>query len=115
MGIKNYLVKVVSLATGGSVMWVSKVFAQIEPPLVPDTPTRIEDVIANIINVLLFVVGVTAVIMLIVGGIRYITSGGSQENVTKAKNTIIYAIVGIVVAVVAYALVNFVVTRLTAN
>ena len=46
--------------------------------------------------------------MLIIGGIRYVISGGDQAQVTAAKNTILYAIVGIVVAFLAYAAVNFV-------
>jgi len=50
--------------------------------------------------------------MLIIGGIRYVISGGDQNQVTGAKNTIMYAIVGIVVAFLAFAAVNFVVTKL---
>ena len=66
----------------------------------------------TIVNILLFIVGAISVIMLIVGGIRYVVSGGDQSAVTGAKNTILYAIVGIVVAFLAYAAVNFVVTQL---
>lgn len=62
----------------------------------------------TIVNIMLFIVGAVAVIMLIIGGIRYVTSAGDQTHVTAAKNTILYAIVGIVVAVLAYAVVNFV-------
>jgi hypothetical protein len=60
-------------------------------------------------NVLLFIIGAIAVIMLIIGGIRYVVSGGDSSAVTSAKNTILYAVVGIVVALLAYALVNFVI------
>lgn len=66
----------------------------------------------TITNVLLFLVGAVAVIMLIIGGIRYVVSGGDQSAVTSAKNTILYAIVGIIVALLAYGIVNFVVTQL---
>lgn len=69
------------------------------------------DLVANIKTVtdtMLFVIGVVAVIMLIVGGFRYIFSGGNSQNTTAAKDTILYAVVGIVVALLAYALVNFV-------
>ena len=59
-------------------------------------------------NVLLFIIGAISVIMLIIGGIRYTISGGDSSAVTAAKNTILYAIVGIVVALFAYAIVNFV-------
>jgi len=60
-------------------------------------------------NVLLFIIGAVSVIMLIIGGIRYTVSGGDSAAVTSAKNTILYAIVGIIVALLAYAVVNFVV------
>ena len=66
----------------------------------------------TVVNILLFIVGAISVIMLIVGGIRYVVSGGDQSAVTGAKNTILYAIVGIVVAFLAYAAVNFVITQL---
>jgi len=69
-------------------------------------------VFERVVNVLLFLVGSISVIMLIVGGIRYIVSSGDQNQVTGAKNTIMYAIIGIVVAVVAYGIVNFLLGRL---
>jgi hypothetical protein len=64
----------------------------------------------TITNVLLFVIGAISVIMLIIGGIRYTTSNGDSGAVTNAKNTILYAVIGIIVALLAYALVNFVIT-----
>lgn len=67
--------------------------------------------IKNIINTLLFVVGAVSVVMIIVGGILYTTSAGDAGRVTKAKNTIMYAVVGLVVAFVAFAVVQFVVSR----
>jgi hypothetical protein len=63
----------------------------------------------TITNVLLFLIGAISVIMLIVGGIRYVVSGGDSTAVQNAKNTILYAIVGVVVAILAYAVVNFVI------
>jgi hypothetical protein len=68
----------------------------------------LEDIIQNVINIMLFLVGATAVIMLIVGGFRYVTSNGDSSAITSAKNTILYSIVGIVVALAAFAIVNFV-------
>jgi hypothetical protein len=65
-----------------------------------------------IANILLFLVGAISVIMLIIGGVRYVVSGGDQNQVTGAKNTIMYAIIGIVIAFLAFAAVNFVVTQL---
>jgi len=68
-----------------------------------------------ITNVLLFIIGAISVIMLIIGGIRYVVSGGDSAAVTSAKNTILYAIVGIIVAILAYALVNFVIGSFAAT
>lgn len=64
--------------------------------------------VKNIINVVLYVLGIVAVIMIIVGGFRYVISGGDAGSVTAAKNTIMYAVIGLIVAVLAYAIVNFV-------
>jgi hypothetical protein len=65
-----------------------------------------------IANTLIFLVGAIAVIFLIIGGLRYVVSNGDSKNVTAAKDTILYAIVGIVVAVVSFALVQFVINAL---
>lgn len=70
-------------------------------------------IFVTITNILLFIIGAIAVIMLIVGGIRYVVSSGDQTAVTNAKNTILYAIIGIVVAFLAFAAVNFVTGQLT--
>ncbi len=64
--------------------------------------------IQNITNTMLFAIGVVAVIMLIVGGFRYIFSGGNSTSVNAAKDTILYAVIGIVVAILAFAIVNFI-------
>jgi len=61
-----------------------------------------------IVNTALYVIGALSVLMLIYGGIRYTISMGDEKNVVAAKNTIMYAVVGIVVALMAYAIVNFV-------
>lgn len=72
-------------------------------------------VFQTITNVLLYIIGAISVIMLIIGGIRYVVSGGDSAAVTSAKNTILYAVVGIVVAILAYALVNFVISSFSAS
>ena len=69
------------------------------------------DVFKNIVNILLFIIGAVSVIMLIYGGIRYTTSGGNANSVTAAKNTIMYSIIGLVVAILAFAVVQFVVNQ----
>jgi uncharacterized membrane protein len=60
------------------------------------------------INILSVVVGVIAVIMIIVGGFRYITSGGASEKVTSAKNTIMYAVIGLIIVALSQVIVQFV-------
>lgn len=72
-------------------------------------------IFVTITNIMLFIIGAIAVIMLIIGGIRYVVSAGDQNAVTSAKNTILYAIIGIVVAFLAYAAVNFVSNQLQAG
>lgn len=64
--------------------------------------------IGTLVNTLLFVVGALAVVMIIVAGILYVISNGDAGKVARAKNTLTYAIVGLVVAFVAFALVNWV-------
>ena len=66
----------------------------------------------QITNTILYIVGVIAVIMLIIGGIKYVVSGGDSKKVTDAKNTVLYAIIGLVIAFLAFAIVNFVVSAL---
>jgi predicted permease len=78
----------------------------------PTNGVSLNSVIKAIINILSLVVGVVAVIMVIIGGFRYITSGGDSNNVTSAKNTILYAIVGLVVVALAQAIVKFVLNKL---
>lgn len=67
------------------------------------------DLVKNLVNTLLFVVGLLSVIMIIVAGILYTTSAGDSNKVSRAKNTLTYAIVGLVVSILAYAIVNWVV------
>ncbi len=74
---------------------------------------RVDEIVSQVINLLSLAVGVVAVIMIILGGFRYITSGGDTGNVTSAKNTILYAIVGLVVVALAQVIVRFVVGRAT--
>lgn len=65
-------------------------------------------IIQTIINIILFLVGVVAVIMIIIGGFRYVVSGGDSSATKAAKDTIMYAVIGIIVALIAFAIVNFV-------
>jgi len=66
----------------------------------------------QIINVIIGVIGFIAVIVIILGGVQYTTSAGEASKVKKAKDTIMYGIVGLVVALLAYSIVNFVLSNL---
>lgn len=80
-----------------------------------DTQTaNLDDVIKTVVNTLLFIIGAVSVIMIIFGGFKYITSSGDSSNVTSAKNTILYAVIGLIVALLSYAIVNWVIDKLVA-
>ncbi len=70
--------------------------------------TNLMGVLNIVINVVLGVVGFIAVVMIIMGGISFTTSQGDAAKTTKARNTILYGVVGLVVALLAFAIVNFV-------
>lgn len=70
---------------------------------------NLESSVETVVNVLLFVAGAIAVVMIIIGGIRYVIAGGEQSHVKAAKDTIMYSIIGLVIVMLAYAVVNFVV------
>lgn len=69
---------------------------------------RISGVLRRVINILSAIVGVVAVIMIIIGGFKYIASGGDASKVASAKNTVIYAIVGLIIVAMAQVIVRFV-------
>jgi hypothetical protein len=73
--------------------------------------TTVNEVIGVVVNILSFVVGIVAVIMIIVAGFKYVTSGGDSSNVQSAKNTIMYAIVGLIIVAMARAITGFVLDR----
>lgn len=73
-----------------------------------NVPTNLDAQIQNITNFLLMAIGVIAVIMIIIGGIRYAVSGGDENGTRAAKDTILFAVIGLVVALLAYAIVSFV-------
>ena len=72
-------------------------------------------VFKQVTNTILYIVGIVAVIMLIIGGVRYVISGGDSKKVTDAKNTVLYAIIGLVICFFSYAIVNFVITSLPSS
>jgi hypothetical protein len=78
-----------------------------------DASETVNNMITTVINIFSLVVGVISVIMIIIGGLKYITSGGDSGNVSGAKNTILYAIIGLVVVALAQVIVLFVLEETT--
>jgi len=68
-------------------------------------------VLQNSLNIVYFLAGVIAIIVIIIGGITYATAAGNSSSVTKAKNMILYSVVGLVVIIIAFAITNFVILR----
>ena len=79
---------------------------------VTGSSSTLMDQLLLILNVALGVIGFVAVVMIVVGGLQYTTSSGEAGKVTKAKNTIMYGVIGLVVALLAFAIVNFVLTNI---
>ncbi|OGL22539.1 hypothetical protein A2707_04425 [Candidatus Saccharibacteria bacterium RIFCSPHIGHO2_01_FULL_45_15] len=69
----------------------------------------------NVVNVMMFLLGAIAVIMIVIGGIRYVTSNGDASSTKAAKDTILYSVIGLIVALIAYAIVSFVITQFSAR
>lgn len=69
--------------------------------------------IKKVIGILLFLIGMIAVIFIVIAGFRFVTSNGDSNTVSAAKDTIIYSVLGIIIAVMAYAIVNFIIDNIT--
>jgi TRAP-type C4-dicarboxylate transport system permease small subunit len=73
---------------------------------------QLSTVVINIINAIIGVLGLVAVIVIILGGVQYMTSSGDAAKVKKAKDTILYGVIGLIVCVLAFAIVNFVIANI---
>jgi hypothetical protein len=69
-------------------------------------------VLTNIINLLFWVAGIVSVIFIIVGGIMYIVSAGNENSTIKAKNTILWAVIGLIISLASIGITTFIITRL---
>ncbi len=78
-----------------------------------DGPTDLNNTIKTVIEIILYIVGILAVVFIIYGGIKYATSAGDSAKVTSAKNTIMYSVIGLIIAILAYAIVQFVLGNLS--
>ena len=68
--------------------------------------------ITTIINAVVGVLSLICVVVIIIGGVNYMTSSGDTAKVKKAKDTILYGIIGLIVCVLAFAIVNFVIAKI---
>ncbi len=75
--------------------------------------TAFQNAIKNITSTLFYVIGAISVIFLLIGAIRYITSTGDATRIKQAKDTIFYALAGVIIAIVAQALIAFVISRIS--
>lgn len=73
-----------------------------------DTSGSVQRIVKAIINVFSIIIGIVAVIMIMFGGFKYVTAAGDSNNINSAKNTILYAVIGLVVAAISQFLVQFV-------
>lgn len=120
--MKNKAIIYTLIASFLAIFTISPVYASVQQGAASakgsDQPTSLVGdggIFSEITNVLLFAIGAIAVIMIVVGGLRYVISGGDAKQVDAAKNTILYAIIGIVVALLAYAAVGFVTNSFTTS
>ncbi|MBR2803183.1 hypothetical protein IKE19_01205 [Candidatus Saccharibacteria bacterium] len=82
---------------------------------VGDNDGDLVTIITGIINAIIAVLGIVAVVVIILGGVSYMTSSGDAAKVKKAKDTILYGVIGLVVCVLAFAIVNFVILNIIKN
>lgn len=71
--------------------------------------TQIDTFVGTIVNTLLYILGAVSVVVIIIAGVGFTTSTGDPAAITKAKSTLTYAVIGLVVAILAYAIVNYVI------
>ncbi len=79
---------------------------------VGDNQDTLKDNVTSIINGVIAALGIVAVIVIIIGGVSYMTSSGDAGKVKKAKDTILYGVIGLVICVLAFAIVNFVISNI---
>lgn len=76
-----------------------------------DEANRVNQTLERVVRIFQIVVGIISVMMIIFGGLKYITSGGETNGVKAAKNTILYAVIGLVIVAIAESIVQFVLQR----
>ena len=76
-----------------------------------DANTKVSSLLTKIINIMSWIVGIASIIVIILGGLWFVTAGGSSEKVSKARNTVLFALIGLVVVLIAQVLVRFVINK----
>lgn len=79
----------------------------------PNAGSSVSNLLTNVIKLLSIFIGFIAVIMVVVGGLKYITANGDSGALASARNTVIYALVGLVIVAIAQVLVHFVIRKVT--
>ena len=110
---------VFGLATLSTVSLSNNVSAQVSDGIGAATTSEMEGrkidgdsgLVKSVVNILLWVIGILSIIMIIFSGIRYVTSAGDASKTKAAQNTLIYSVVGLIVAIMAWAIVDFVVNK----
>jgi len=77
-----------------------------------EDPTPLPEMVGNIIKVVLTFLGVVVIVIVIYAGFLWMTAGGNPEDVTKAKQWLTNAVIGLAIILAAYAITNFVITSL---
>lgn len=114
INVKDLAFTVLSLGVvSGALLLAPEASAQIETGLNAaganmDQGADVDGIVGNVVNVFLYIVGAVAVIMVIFGGFQYMTSAGDPSKASKGRNTVVYAIVGLLLAAFAYAIINYV-------
>lgn len=107
------------LATLSTVSLSNNVSAQVSDGIGAATTSEMEGrkidgdsgLVKSVVNILLWVIGILSIIMIIFSGIRYVTSSGDASKTKAAQNTLIYSVVGLIVAIMAWAIVDLVVNK----
>lgn len=97
---------VVSASTGKSVEWVDEILDSLI-----SAPLTLEEFVVKVLNWLIGASVILCVVMLIISGFLYMTSGGNEDKVGKATKTLVNAIIGLVISFVAVMLVNFILKK----
>lgn len=108
--MKKKIIAISTVATSYVLLAATQAHADLTAPSGLNGPSTLSGLITTVTNLLLGIAGAVAVIFIIVGGIQYSTSGGSEDKTRTAKSTITNAVIGLIVTILAFVIVNFVIS-----